>query len=582
MQKVMQKFMKCRAVMLKKVNEAGWELLTLAVVIVSLFFWISQKEGYHMDELLSFELSNAEYNPWIVPTQPEGRLAKFMREEIRGDGWGETFENILKTVEDVWENRGNSVLAGFRADVYEEPVWIDRQMFYDYITVSARDAFNYLSVYFNVKDDNHPPVHFMALHTVSSLLRGSVNPWMGCVINVAAVTGVCVLLMIMGRMLCGDRNYGIMAALLYGMSGGAVATVLLIRMYGMMTFFCVCTLYLHLKKWKAGNWRKENKPLIAVTVLGFLTQYFFLFYAIGLAVVTILFLGVRKKGKEVFFYIRSMCIAAVIGIGLFPFAISHVLSSDRGVEAFQNLAQGLGGYSQRLAEFGKILAERFSGGIIGIAVLMLSFAAAGYICRKREDREGEGRDGVDREGRIPVTALLAAPFAIYFLLAAKMSPYLVDRYIMPIFPIAALLAVYAAKKYRLRGKAGVACALILGILSVVSYDGEYTFRGYESQVEIARRYRGLPCVCVYEGYGYYKNLIEFKEYRETLLVKADELEKRQKDEVLDAAEQVIVMVKGEIDQEWLKELLWKKYGYTVLQELLSSGVHQDSIWLCTR
>ena len=33
---------------------------------------------------LSFELANARYNPWIVPTQPEGRLAKFVNEEIRG------------------------------------------------------------------------------------------------------------------------------------------------------------------------------------------------------------------------------------------------------------------------------------------------------------------------------------------------------------------------------------------------------------------------------------------------------------------------------------------------------------------
>lgn len=55
----------------------------------------SQPEGsYHMDELLSFELANARYNPWIVPTQPEGRLAKFVNEEIEGDSAGEVLENL--------------------------------------------------------------------------------------------------------------------------------------------------------------------------------------------------------------------------------------------------------------------------------------------------------------------------------------------------------------------------------------------------------------------------------------------------------------------------------------------------------
>ena len=58
-------------------------ILCLGIMCVG----ISLKEGYHMDELLSFELANARYNPWIVPTQPEGRLAKFVREEIQGDSF---------------------------------------------------------------------------------------------------------------------------------------------------------------------------------------------------------------------------------------------------------------------------------------------------------------------------------------------------------------------------------------------------------------------------------------------------------------------------------------------------------------
>ena len=60
------------------------ELLAVILCLGIMCVGISLKEGYHMDELLSFELANARYNPWIVPTQPEGRLAKFVREEIQG------------------------------------------------------------------------------------------------------------------------------------------------------------------------------------------------------------------------------------------------------------------------------------------------------------------------------------------------------------------------------------------------------------------------------------------------------------------------------------------------------------------
>ena len=102
-----------------------------------------------MDELLSFELADARYNPWIVPTQPVGRLAKYVNEEIQGDSLGETVANLKDTVTDVLRNRGNSKLLSYKADVYEEPVWITDRQFQDYVTVDGRDAFDYLSVYFN-------------------------------------------------------------------------------------------------------------------------------------------------------------------------------------------------------------------------------------------------------------------------------------------------------------------------------------------------------------------------------------------------------------------------------------------------
>ena len=52
------------------------ELLAVILCLVLMGAGVSRKEGYHMDELLSFELANARYNPWIVPTQPEAPAGK--------------------------------------------------------------------------------------------------------------------------------------------------------------------------------------------------------------------------------------------------------------------------------------------------------------------------------------------------------------------------------------------------------------------------------------------------------------------------------------------------------------------------
>lgn len=39
------------------------ELLAVILCLVLMGAGVSRKEGYHMDELLSFELANARYNP---------------------------------------------------------------------------------------------------------------------------------------------------------------------------------------------------------------------------------------------------------------------------------------------------------------------------------------------------------------------------------------------------------------------------------------------------------------------------------------------------------------------------------------
>ena len=57
------------------------ELLAVILCLVLMGAGVSRKEGYHMDELLSFELANARYNPWIV-TYPAGRASG----QIRGRG----------------------------------------------------------------------------------------------------------------------------------------------------------------------------------------------------------------------------------------------------------------------------------------------------------------------------------------------------------------------------------------------------------------------------------------------------------------------------------------------------------------
>ncbi len=549
---------------------------------------IAKKEGYHMDELLSFELANAEFNPWIVPTQPEGRLAKFVHNEIDGETLGETLANLRETLLDVLKNGRGSRLLSYTADVYEEPVWIAGQTFEKYITVDRDDAFNYLSVYFNVKDDNHPPLHFMLLHTLSSLFPGSVSPFVGCVINLAAVLGILLLLMRTGERFgavflergtsasgVSGRLLGVMAALAYGLSAGAMATTLLVRMYALVTFFCVALFALHVRKWTEDGFAGGNRLLILVTVLGFWTQYFFLFYCLVLALVTAALLAARRKYRELFGYARSLAFAACIGVVGFPFAISDVFQSSRGVEALRNLAGGPAEYAARLGAFWGVVADRTVSG----AGLVLA-AALLIVCLAVSVRRRQGR---------ALLLMLILPAAGYFLLAAKMSPYLVDRYMMPVFPFVLFGLVFGL--LWLLGFLGVprlSCTIVCGVLVVWqigrlgAYDGEYLYTGYLDQRAVAEAYAEESCICVYAGVGYYENLLEFAEYERTLLLTRDELLNREDKESIRALDEAVVILKTGVDQDDVIEALEEEYGLVLEEWLIESGVHGDWVGLFIR
>ena len=577
----------------ERLKISAYYIVPLLLVLVIQCCFVARKEGYHMDELLSFELSNAEYNPWIVPTQPVGRLAKFIHEEIEGETFQETLSNLADTVADVLNNRGSSKILQYKADVYEEPVWITAEQFEQYLTVNEKDSFNYFSVYFNVNDDNHPPLHFMLLHTVSSLFKNKINPFIGCIINIGAILGCCLLFLSMGAFLeektllpeNTGRLYGICSCILYGVSSGAVATALLIRMYGVLTFFCTALFYIHVKKYFGDGFEKKNRLLIIITVLGFLTQYFFLFYCFGLAIVTVALLIKNGRIKELKKYICSMLVSAMIGVLVYPFSISDVFSSGRGVEALGNLRSGFGDYGYRLFTFGSILLKGCFGrpiyGIVVILILAIVLSIALFLRNKKNTCE-------KKTERNTFLLLLIIPVILYFLLAAKTSPYLVDRYIMPLFPFSALILTQLLSTVCLQtGKTGryliLVPVILTGIINVAAYDGEYLYKGYKDQLAIAEEYKDLSCICLYDGYGYYYNLLEFTEYGETLLLKLPELEQRQDTSALTRTDKIVVLRKSEVDEENTLKAL-RLYGWEVEDILISpeDSVYGDTVYLCVR
>ena len=159
---------------------------------------------------------------------------------------------------------------------------------------------------------------------------------------------------------------------------------------------------------------------------------------------------------------------------------------------------------------------------------------------------------------------------------------------MSLFPfmgmIVTLMSVYDFfAVFRVSSRWMLLPVLLLGVVNVAGYDGHYLYQGYDRQLEVAKTYAGLPCIALYDGTGYYYNLLEFTEDQETLLLRIEELEERADTADFAQRQQVVVLRKQIVDEAEALDAL-RRYGWEVEEVLMEEGesVYGDTIYLCSR
>ena len=573
---------------MKEKNNKTDILLIFAIIIVLIcdVFFVLKKEGYHMDEILSYQLSNSEFTPWITPTQPQGRLEKYYGAWIRDDSFFGTVGNFFSQVGDVLKNRSGSVAANMTADVYDSPQWMSRRQITDYVLYTENDSVPAVSAYYNTTTDNHPPLYFILINIVSIISsffsKGVLSPWPGCILNMIFMVGSMIVISRFFSDLVGKEYLGPVAALFYGLSPAGLGTVILIRMYAMTAFFCLAFTYLIYKKLiREEDFKRGNKKLILVTVLGFLTQYFTCIYFFFLTLLTLIRLVYSGKKKQALYLFRAMVISAVWGVALYPF-VFHDLFGTRIGESVMGSLSGLEGFAEKFRIFAGITAERTAWSIGGAVVFLSMFLLSVILAAK------------NRKVTFYGPALCISAF-MYVLVVSKIAPYTVDRYLMPVFPIITICIslgmAYVIKcitdrfvsdvkgRKKIYGIGLASCAFVC-VGMVFIYQPDYLFEGYSDQLRISDRYSKYDAVVVYEGTGFYRNIPELMNYQNCLLLKTEELDGF--DERLDSLNDVILIEGAGVDKDEVVATLGRKYGYSSLTVLMEQGVFGDRVCLLSK
>ena len=382
-------------------------LAVLVLVLAVCLHFCLWKSGMFIDEIYTYGLANSHYMPFI------------------GHGDHDRIQEQIITRED----------------------------FFDYLAVTdSEPGFDVGSVYYNQVQDVHPPLYYWILNFCSTLARGQFSKWIGLIPDLLIYLGLLALLYALGMELFGNRLIAASVAALYGFSQVGLSTMLMIRMYVLMTLFTVLLALLVARELRAPSGRKELG--IGLTIFaGLMTQYYFVFYAFFLCALAVPVLLCRRDWKPAV----RFSLSAFVGVGMmllcFPAVFTQMTGHRLGPEsdALANL-KNVSAWAGRLRYY-------FGQFRVGIPVAIL-FAAVGFLIwlvltLVRKDPRLTKADWRSLVLLLPVIPTVFVP--------AIISPVLEGRYIYNVMPIAVLAAGFCllacSRHMDMRSAFGVILAL---------------------------------------------------------------------------------------------------------------------------
>ena len=365
--------------------------LALALILVTgvCFLFSCRKQGMFIDEIYTYGLSNSSYRPF---------------------------------------------LSGLKYQRIDHHVFTRSELL-DYVSIMGDEGFDFASVYYNQVNDVHPPLYYWLFNIASTFARGRFSKWTGLVLDGLIYLGCAAMLYALVRRLGGSRYNAAAAAVLYGLSVIGLSTMVMIRMYVLLTFFTVVLAYFIACLMR--QFRPITCVFVGLTLLaGLMTQYYFVFYAFFLCAAYVLWALLKKEYRALAWFVPCALLGALALLLVFPAALNHLfsgelVSGESAVDNLKNFAQ----YPARLKVFVGAARHGLKAAIFtGLAALV-----ALALCFKK--LRAAAREKAFRLDWL----VLIVPAFVTFVLVAVISPVDEARYIynlMPIFVLAVSFLLY--------------------------------------------------------------------------------------------------------------------------------------------
>ena len=141
-------------------------ILTILILVSIMCYFITQKNGFHEDEIFSYGSSNYKYDNvyrWYGYAEADQDI---LYNQVLQGNLKEKISNIIKYIKDNSSFQKDENLSK------EIPIFRTKEEAKSYLVIEKNDIFNYFSVYYNQARDVHPPLFYFLVHFISSLFYG--------------------------------------------------------------------------------------------------------------------------------------------------------------------------------------------------------------------------------------------------------------------------------------------------------------------------------------------------------------------------------------------------------------------------
>lgn len=308
---------------------------------------------------------------------------------------------------------------------------LTREGMEDYLTAGGDDRSRFGQIADNMAADVHPPLYLWLLNAVCSLFfPGAFSKWAGLSLNLVFYALTLLTLYKLLRGLFQRESIALSVILLYGLSPIGLSTLLMIRMYGLLTLLSVLLGYWTFLDHRCAGWASRVRISLCVC-LGLLTHYYYAIFVFFLTVGYGAFLlkaGQKRKLRQ---YLLSVAVGFLLMTAIFPRWPGSIFTAGK-VSVYRSFAELLrvDKWLYRFGVFFRIRQLIASFAVISVWLALILFA----LKREAGDEKTEAETWLG--------LIMGLSGLLSFVLIVIIAPFGVDRYFYFIFPYLYLIGAF--------------------------------------------------------------------------------------------------------------------------------------------